>query len=133
MVGDHHPVAADRRGALGVVGPLHAFQEQLARPLVAQALDVFPVESGVHLAPDRGDDVGAGRRAELVAGQVGHARQAVAQHVERPGQLEDHILGVAPVRAIGRMEAVARIALALAGYRKVDGHQDRLVAGVLCS
>ena len=28
------------------------------------------------------------------------------------------------------MEAVARIALALAGHRQVDGDEDRLVAGV---
>jgi len=31
------------------------------------------------------------------------------------------------------MEAVARIALALARHRQVDGHQDGLIPGIFCS
>src|ERR1041385_3050493 len=130
MVRDYDAVAAHRDGALGVVRALNAFQEQLARPLVAQLLDVVPVEPGVHFASDRRHDVGAGRRAEAVALHVGHAGQPVAQHVERPCRLEDHVPGIAPVRAVGRMEAVARVALALARYRKGHRDENRLVARV---
>jgi len=131
VVRHHHAIAADRRRALGVVGPLDAFQQQPARPLVAELLDVFPVETGIHLATHRGDDIGAARRAERIALEVRHARQAIAQHVERPRRLEDHVARVAPVRAVRRVEAVARVALALPGHRQVDGDEDRLVARIL--
>src|SRR5207247_4146756 len=75
MVRHDHAVTTDGCSALGILRALDPFEQELPRPEAADALDRVPVESRVHLAPDRRGDVGLAIARELVALEVRHARQ----------------------------------------------------------
>ncbi len=137
MVGDDQAIEARTHRLSGVLDVLHALEHDLAGIVLAQPVDVRPVERVVHAAPYPGpeafDPFGLGNGRGDVAEEV---RAAVQPDVPDPGQVGDPIPSPAQrqMPAVVAVEAIADIAIAGSGHRQVDGegqHRAAQLGGAL--
>ena len=93
MVRDHQPVDARAYSPLGILPVKNAFQQKLARPAVAQKVQIIPVKAAIQL---RSDEFGHRHIAKLVGIglEIPETRTTVRQHPKRPfrtdHRLHDH-------------------------------------------
>ena len=113
----------------GIGGRLQPFQDERFLPGVAYPGEIVP---GQRLRNPRHHECrkrSGGRIVRSVGGDCGEARRRVGQEAHRParvqGAVEQHF-GRHPER---EDEAVAQVALALAGPGRVDGEHQRLGVG----
>ncbi len=128
----HH----DRGGAVidrfpRIVGGVHALRDDRSAPRFADPLEVFPRRRRRF---ERRADIGVTHRA-IGEDDVGEVHQAaVAEEGIEPAGPREHLTEIGDRREIAReqlLDAVARVALAHAGDRRVDRDDQRLVAARL--
>ena len=112
-----------------IVGGVDALRDDRSAPRVANPLEVVP---RCRRRFERGADIGVTHRAvgEHDVGEVHQA--AVGEEGREPSGAHEHLAEVRDRGQVHReefLDAVARIALAHAGDRRVDGDDQRFVAG----
>ena len=132
MVRHHHRVGAGVNRAPRVVADVHALDDDLALPGVADPFEVGPCDDRRFERACRHR-----RRASALPGQddVGKLHQAaVAEEAGQPARLyrelhdeRQHLPGIPGDELL---HAVAKIALTHAGDRRIDGDDNRGVAGL---
>ena len=90
MVGKDHPIGAGRDATLSVVGTEDALHQQLARPELAQPVEVVQAEAGIHLSVHHGglhlDIRGIGGH------EVPKRRHAIEQKAEQPPRMREAVI-----------------------------------------
>ena len=135
MVGDDDGVGAALHGHLRIVHAHHALDDELARPDVAQPVNVLPG----HFVSAHGGGVTSGafaasRHPHLVffgiIHMLGHApaHHVAAHHGRQPFGMFQHINDAAGVELVGLREAVARIVLAIGAMADVHRPHQSLKA-----